>query len=107
MSFKLTPPFEKNPPPVVNVPMEEGVLGRADKKGCILVNKDIKEIVKTTKSVNTITGWTWFIRPYIVNKNICKYGKILITARDTNVIFFGMHTTIHSIIPHQYIYLHI
>ena len=32
MSFKLTPPFEKNPPPVVNVPMEEGVLGRADKK---------------------------------------------------------------------------
>lgn len=52
MSFKLTPPFEKNPPPVVNVPMEEGVLGRADKKGCILVNKDIKDPKQMTDTVN-------------------------------------------------------
>ncbi len=41
MSFKLIPPFEKNPPPVVNMPMEEGVLGRADKRGNILINKDM------------------------------------------------------------------
>ena len=38
MSFKLIPPFEKNPPPVVNMPMEEGVLGRADKRGNILIS---------------------------------------------------------------------
>ena len=41
MSFKLTPPFDKNPTPIVNMPMEEGVLGRADKRGNILINKDI------------------------------------------------------------------
>ncbi len=41
MSFKLNPPFEKNPPPIVNMPMEEGVLGRADKRGNILINKDM------------------------------------------------------------------
>ena len=43
MSFKLTPPFEKNPPPVVNVPMEEGVLGKANNNGTIIINKDIKD----------------------------------------------------------------
>jgi len=41
MSFKLTPPFDKFPTPVVNIPLEEGVLGRADKRGNILLNKDI------------------------------------------------------------------
>ena len=41
MSFKLNPPFDKNPTPIVNMPMEEGVMGRADKRGNILINKDI------------------------------------------------------------------
>ena len=43
MSFKLTPPFDKNPTPIVNMPLEKGVLGRADKRGNILINKDIKD----------------------------------------------------------------
>ena len=30
MSFKLTPPFEKNPPPVVNVPMQQMKRGELD-----------------------------------------------------------------------------
>ena len=37
MSFKLTPPFDKFPTPVVNIPLEEGVLGRTDKRGNILL----------------------------------------------------------------------
>jgi hypothetical protein len=41
MSFKLKPPFDKNPTPIVNMPLEEGVLGRADKRGNILINKDM------------------------------------------------------------------
>ena len=32
MSFKLSPPFKKNPTPIVNMPLEEDVMGRADKK---------------------------------------------------------------------------
>ena len=42
MSFKLTPPFKKNPTPIVNMPMEKDVMGRADKRGNILLNKDMK-----------------------------------------------------------------
>ena len=41
MAFKLTPPFDINPTPIVNMPLEQGVLGRADKRGNILINKDI------------------------------------------------------------------
>ena len=41
MAFKLTPPFNINPTPIVNMPLEEGVLGRADKRGNILINKDM------------------------------------------------------------------
>lgn len=43
MSFKLTPPFDKFPTPVVNIPLEEGILGRADKRGNILLNKDMTD----------------------------------------------------------------
>jgi hypothetical protein len=43
------------------------------------VFKEIKEIVRTTTSFNTITGWTWFIRPYIVNKNIDNIQKEIIS----------------------------
>ena len=52
MSFKLNPPFEKNPPPIVNMPMEEGVLGRADKRGNILINKDLKDPKQIQDTIN-------------------------------------------------------
>ena len=41
MSFKLTAPFKRNPTPIVNMPMEENVMGRADKRGNILINKNL------------------------------------------------------------------
>jgi len=43
MSFKLTPPFDKFPTPVVNISLEEGVLGRTDKRGTILLDKDMTD----------------------------------------------------------------
>ena len=39
MSFKLKSPFTKHATPIVNMPMEENVMGRADKRGNILINK--------------------------------------------------------------------
>jgi hypothetical protein len=52
MAFKLTPPFDKNPTPIVNMPLEDGVLGRADKRGNILVNKDITDPDQVEDVVN-------------------------------------------------------
>ena len=43
MSFKLTPPFDKFPTPVVNISLEKGVLGRTDKRGTILLDKDMTD----------------------------------------------------------------
>ena len=43
MSFKLIPPFKKHPTPIVNMPMEDEVMGRADKRGNILINKDLND----------------------------------------------------------------
>ena len=40
MSFKLTPPFKKNPTPIVNMPLGDDIMGRADKRGNILLNQD-------------------------------------------------------------------
>jgi hypothetical protein len=51
MSFKLKPPFDKFPTPIVNVAFEESdVIGRADKRGTILINQDITdpELIKET-----------------------------------------------------------
>ena len=50
MSFKLTPPFKKHPTPIVNMPMEDEVMGRADKSGNILINKDLddQELIQET-----------------------------------------------------------
>ena len=43
MAFKLNnPPYSLNNPPVYHVPLEEGVLGKADKNGSILINKDVE-----------------------------------------------------------------
>tara|TARA_R100000541_G_scaffold43677_2_gene50871 strand:+ start:1009 stop:1317 length:309 start_codon:yes stop_codon:yes gene_type:complete len=50
MSFKLTPPFKKNPTPIVHIPLEDDVMGRADKRGNILLNKNMnnqKDIIDT------------------------------------------------------------
>ena len=35
MSFKLSPPFKKNPTPIVNMPLGDDIMGRADKRGNI------------------------------------------------------------------------
>ena len=51
MSFKLTSPFKKHPTPIIHMSMEEGAMGRADKSGTIVLNKDMK---KQEDIVNTI-----------------------------------------------------
>ena len=50
MSFKLSPPFKKNPTPIVNMPLGDEVMGRADKRGNILLNQEMtnqEDIVDT------------------------------------------------------------
>ena len=41
MAFKLTPPFPIDNTPVYHVDMEEGVLGKANNNGTIIINKDV------------------------------------------------------------------
>ena len=41
MAFKLNPPYSLDNVPVYHVPLEEGILGKADRNGSILINKDI------------------------------------------------------------------
>ena len=43
MAFKLNPPYSLDNVPVYHVPLEEGILGKADRNGSILINKDIKD----------------------------------------------------------------
>tara|TARA_R110000744_G_scaffold357945_1_gene464884 strand:- start:119 stop:439 length:321 start_codon:yes stop_codon:yes gene_type:complete len=44
MAFKLTnPPYEIDNTPIYSLTMEEGVLGKADRNGSILINKDITD----------------------------------------------------------------
>ena len=44
MSFKQKPaPYSYNVIPIYNSTLEEGVLGKADRRGGILVNKNIKD----------------------------------------------------------------
>jgi hypothetical protein len=52
MAFKLTPPFDINPTPIVNMPLEKGVLGRADKRGNILINKDMTSPDQIDDTIN-------------------------------------------------------
>ena len=53
MAFKLTPPFNKFPTPIVNVDFEdEKVIGRADKRGNILINKNITDPDLITETIN-------------------------------------------------------
>jgi len=42
MAFKLTnPPYKIDNTPIYNVDMEEGVMGKANKNGTIILNKDL------------------------------------------------------------------
>jgi len=53
MTFKIKPFFEKNPASVVNMPMEDpNELGRIEKPGTILVNKDITNHKKLANVIN-------------------------------------------------------
>ena len=54
MAFKLKPPFECDKTPIYQANMEEGVLGRANNNGTILINKYLspakaKEVIKHEK----------------------------------------------------------
>ena len=42
MAFKLTnPPYQTNQTPIYHVDMEEGVMGKANNNGSIVLNKDL------------------------------------------------------------------
>jgi len=44
MAFKLkNPPYTYDSTPIYNVNMEQGVLGKANNNGTIIINKDIKD----------------------------------------------------------------
>ncbi len=44
MAFKLTtPPYSFDSTPIYHVDMEDGVLGKANNNGTIIINKDIKD----------------------------------------------------------------
>ena len=53
MKFSIQPFYESNPASVVNVPMDdERELGRIEKPGTILVNKDITDHKKLANVIN-------------------------------------------------------
>ena len=53
MAFKLSnPPYSLNNTPVYHVPLEEGVLGKADKNGSILINKDVESPLQERDIIN-------------------------------------------------------
>ena len=41
MAFKITPPYSMENTPIYNVNMEDGVMGKANKNGTIILNKDL------------------------------------------------------------------
>ena len=42
MAFKLNnPPYRYDPVPIYHTPMEEGVMGKANNNGTIIINKDL------------------------------------------------------------------
>ena len=53
MAFKLNnPPYFLNSTPVYHVPLEEGVLGKADRNGSILINKDVESPLQEQDIIN-------------------------------------------------------
>ena len=41
MAFKITPPYSMDNTPIYNVSMEDGVMGKANNNGSIILNKDL------------------------------------------------------------------
>jgi len=41
MAFKITPPYSMDNTPIYKVDMEDGVMGKANKNGTIILNKDL------------------------------------------------------------------
>jgi hypothetical protein len=41
MAFKIPPPYSMDNTPIYNVNMEDGVMGKANKNGTIILNKDL------------------------------------------------------------------
>ncbi len=52
MAFKLNAPFPIDNTPVYNVDMEEGVLGKANNNGTIIVNNKIKSPAKLKEVID-------------------------------------------------------
>ncbi len=52
MAFKIKPFYTINNTPVTHMPMEANVMGRADKKGNILLNKDMKNPKDIKDTIN-------------------------------------------------------
>ena len=52
MAFKINPPYVIDNTPIYNVSLEEGVLGKADRNGSILINKDIKDPKQIQATIN-------------------------------------------------------
>jgi hypothetical protein len=52
MAFKIKPPFTIDNTPVYHVDMEDGVLGKANNNGTIIINKDIKDPKQIDSVVN-------------------------------------------------------
>ena len=53
MAFKLNnPPYSYDSTPIYNVNMEEGVLGKANNNGTIIINKDIKDPKQIEDDIN-------------------------------------------------------
>lgn len=44
MAFKITPPYSMDNTPIYNVDMEEGVMGKANNNGSILISKDLSPL---------------------------------------------------------------
>lgn len=52
MAFKIKPFYKINNVPIYNVDMEEGVLGKANNNGTIIVNKNIKDLNQLKDVIN-------------------------------------------------------
>ncbi len=44
MAFKITPPYSMDNTPIYNVDMEDGVMGKANNNGSILISKDLSPL---------------------------------------------------------------
>ena len=44
MAFKITPPYSMDNTPIYNVDMEDGIMGKANKNGSILISKNISPL---------------------------------------------------------------